>query len=100
MKFKKFKGTRFQWCGNERGEFAEIYDTPKHKVACCDYHNRVMDELAQSLTKSFVNSTYPIEKPVLKGFFNCPNCKHKIPDVIITCSHCGAKLNSSNIIPK
>lgn len=41
---------------------------------------------------------YPIEKPILKGFFNCPDCKHKIPDIIVTCSHCGAKLNSNEKI--
>lgn len=43
---------------------------------------------------------HPIEKPVLKGFFNCPKCKHKIPDIIIPCTNCGFKLNSNEKIRK
>ena len=39
-----------------------------------------------------------LEIPVLEGFFNCPKCKHKIPDIVVVCNHCGLELNSNKKI--
>ena len=44
MKYKKYGGKRFLWCGNKVGEFSDMGYCPKYNDACCPYHDNLMKD--------------------------------------------------------